>query len=557
MISLETPEVKPIPSNDVKHISDGNSISRYKIEKYPIRELPYTTKSICPDCLLQDGVTNVIDATLYEENGKVMYKKSCDKHGEFIEIYWGDVKIWKRAMSYWYKTVGIDNPQTEVNKGCPFDCGLCSNHKSHTALALIDVTNRCNTRCPICFALAADKDSKVYEPTPDEVLEMMKNLRRNMPVPTPAIQFAGGEPTVCKNLPQYIKWAIDLGFSSVMIATNGIRLSKSKEYFQELIDAGLATLYLSYDGSTSEPFIVARGYDMKPLKDKVIQNARELGFKSIVMVPTVVGGLNDNQVGDLIDIAVKNRDVVRGVNFQPVSITGRIDYEKRKEMRITIPDLIHDIDEQTNGRIKPDDWYTVPSMAPVGRAQGLMSGYPQLELGCHAACGMSTFIFINEDGEYEPITNVVDVDKFIETAVEISNLYAEGKREPSVRSKLKLAALVRHFKKKSMLKNLLTLFLKKAEYDSLAKFMQSVIMIGTMHFMDAYNMDLERVQHCPINYAIPDGRVIPFCTYNSIHRHDVENQFGMTFDEWRDRHKPTKMEEETITKPEFDGKKHR
>ncbi len=554
---MEIQEVKPIPSNEVKHTAGGNSISRYKIEQYPPRELPYTTKSICPDCQLQDGFTNVIDATLYEENGKVMYKKTCDKHGEFIEIYWGDVKIWKRAMSYWYKTIGIDNPQTEVNKGCPFDCGLCSNHKSHTALALLDVTNRCNIRCPICFALAADRNSKIYEPTPDEVLEMMKNLRRNMPVPTPAIQFAGGEPTVNKNLPQYIKWAKDLGFNGVMVATNGIRLSKSKVYFKELIDSGLSTLYLSYDGSTPEPFIVARGYDMKPIKDKVIQNARELGFKSIVMVPTVVGGLNDHQVGDLIDIAVKNRDVVRGVNFQPVSITGRIDYEKRKEMRITIPDLLKDIDEQTNGRIKPDDWYTVPAMAPIGRALGLMGGHPQLELGCHAACGMSTFIFINDDGEYEPITNVIDVDKFIEIAVEISNLYAEGKRDPGTRAKLKLASMVRHFKKKSLLKHLLTIFLKKAEYENLAKFMQNVIMIGTMHFMDAYNMDLERVQHCPINYAIPDGRIIPFCTYNSIHRHDVENKFGMTFDEWRARHKPTKMEEETITKPEFDGKKHR
>jgi uncharacterized radical SAM superfamily Fe-S cluster-containing enzyme len=549
--------VKPIPSVEVKHTDGGKPISRYHVEKYPMRELPYTTKSICPDCLLQDGVTNVIDATLYEENEKVMYKKTCETHGEFIEVYWGDVKLWKRAMSYWYKTIGLDNPRTETIKGCPLDCGLCTQHKSHTALALLDVTNRCNIRCPICFALAADKDSSVYEPTPNEVLEMMKNLRNNMPVPTPAIQFAGGEPTVNKHLPQYVRWAKELGFKNVMVATNGIRLSRSKEYFVELVDAGLSTLYLSYDGSTPEPYIVARGYNMQPIKDKVIQNAREIDFQSIIMVPTVIGGVNDHQVGDLVDIAVRNRDVVRCVNFQPVSITGRIDYEKRQEMRITIPDLIHKIEEQTNGRIKPDDWYPVPSMTPFGRALGLMAGHPQVEMGCHAACGMSTFIFINDDGEYEPITHIIDVDRFIELGVEISNLYADGKRAPTKRAKAKLAASIRHIKKKGALKDLFTLLLNKSDYHSLAKFMRRVIMIGSMHFMDAYNMDLERVQHCPINYAIPDGRIIPFCTYNSIHRSKVETKFGMTFDEWRDCHKPTNMEEDTITNPEFDWTKHR
>ena len=94
---------------------------------------------------------NVIDATLYEDDGKVMYKKTCETHGDFLDVYWGDVKMFKRAQQWWYKTVGLDNPRTKTEKGCPEDCGQCPEHKSHTALALLDVTNRCNLRCPICF----------------------------------------------------------------------------------------------------------------------------------------------------------------------------------------------------------------------------------------------------------------------------------------------------------------------------------------------------------------------------------------------------------------------
>ncbi|MHA1662356.1 MAG: radical SAM protein, partial [Candidatus Thorarchaeota archaeon] len=202
---MATDEIKPIPEKPIKH-EDGGDLSRYHVEKYPVRSLPYKTESICPECFLTNDEVHVIDATLYEEDGKVMYKKTCEKHGEFIDIYWGDAEMFKQAQSWWYKSVGIDNPHTESVKGCPEDCGLCPEHKSHTALALLDVTNRCNLRCPICFAVAAEGGT-VYEPDPEQVLEMMRNLRRNLPVPAPALQFAGGEPTVSKHLPLYIKQA--------------------------------------------------------------------------------------------------------------------------------------------------------------------------------------------------------------------------------------------------------------------------------------------------------------------------------------------------------------
>ncbi|TFG10376.1 radical SAM protein [Candidatus Thorarchaeota archaeon] len=542
------PEIKPIPEEPLTHTEDGNDISRYHVEKHDLHKLPYTTQSICPECFLANDEVTVIDATIYEEDGKVMMKKTCDKHGEFVDVYWGDADMWRKAQTYWYKTVGLDNPRTETVDGCPNDCGQCPQHKSHTALALLDVTNRCNLRCPICFAHAAESGT-VYEPTPEEVLEMMKNLRRNRPVPAPAIQFAGGEPTVSRHLPDYIRWAKELGFRHVEIASNVIRIGKSLEYTQELLDAGLSTIYMQFDGLTPEPYIEARGTNLLPLKMQAIENCRKVGLDSLVLVPTVVRGVNEDQLGDIIEFGVKNRDVVRCVNFQPVSITGRIDYEARQQMRITIPDCIKLIEEQTDGKIPVDAWFPVPAMMPLGRGLGLMKGTPQLELSSHFACGMSTFLYIEDDGSYEPITELIDVEKFIELFAEISNLYADEKRAASKRAKAKLAAGIRHIKRKGVMLNLLKAFLNRGDYDSLSEFMERVIMIGMMHFQDPYNIDLERVQHCDINYSVPDGRIIPFCTMNTIHRAHLEKKFGIPIEEWRKRSKPDKMEEESITKP--------
>ncbi|MHA1138135.1 MAG: tetraether lipid synthase Tes [Candidatus Thorarchaeota archaeon] len=544
---MATDEIKPIPEKPIKH-EDGGDLSRYHVEKYPVRSLPYKTESICPECFLTNDEVHVIDATLYEEDGKVMYKKTCEKHGEFIDIYWGDAEMFKQAQSWWYKSVGIDNPHTESVKGCPEDCGLCPEHKSHTALALLDVTNRCNLRCPICFAVAAEGGT-VYEPDPEQVLEMMRNLRRNLPVPAPALQFAGGEPTVSKHLPLYIKQAKQLGFRHVQIASNVIRIGKSKEYLQELRDAGLSTIYMQFDGVTPGPYLEARGTDLLPLKKQAIQHAREVGMESLVLVPTVVRGVNEDQLGDIIKFAIDNRDVVRCVNFQPVSITGRIDHDARKEMRITIPDCIHMIEEQTGGKVPKEAWFPVPSMMPVGRALGLIKGGPELELSCHFACGMSTFLFFDEDGSYAPITDVIEVEKFLVLLEEIANLMADEKRAASKRAKAKLAAGARHIKKKGILKDLLNAFLDRGDYDSLAQFMRRIIMLGMMHFQDPYNLDLERVQHCDINYAVPDGRIIPFCTMNTIHRSRVEAKFSKPIEEWRKGHKPSKVEEESISKP--------
>ncbi|TFG33933.1 radical SAM protein [Candidatus Thorarchaeota archaeon] len=490
------------------------------LEKHQIKELPYTTSSICPECLLSEEQVHVLEAVVYEEDGKVWMRKTCSRHGDFKEIYWSDASLFRKVMKYWYKSIPLDNPRTEHRKGCPYDCGPCPNHLAQTSLGLIDVTNRCNMQCPICFAEATE--SKVFEPTPDQVLAMLKNLRANLPAPTAAVQFAGGEPTVSENLVKYVQWANDLEFRHIMIATNGLRIAKNPEYLQQLVEAGLKTLYLQFDGVTELPYIEMRGRDLRQVKSQVLDSARKANLDGIILVPTVARGINADQLGAIIQYALDNRDIVRCVNFQPISITGRVEREERERLRITIPDAIKLIENQTNGGVCESDWYPVSSMNSIGRALGLLRGVSFFELHSHFACGMATFLFINDDGSYVPITKVVDLEALLATLEDICNLYAEGRTLAGLRARLKLFGFIRKIKKKSYMKPIISAFLRKGTYSSLRVFMNKVIMLGMMHFQDPWNLDLERVQHCTINYATPDGRIISFCTYNNIHRRYVE-----------------------------------
>ncbi|TFG33132.1 radical SAM protein [Candidatus Thorarchaeota archaeon] len=494
------------------------------LEKHPPKQLPYTTSSICPECLYSLEKVNVIEAFVFEEDGKIWISKSCDRHGYFRDIYWSDATLFRKVMKYWYRSIPLHNPRTVRNRGCPYDCGPCPNHFAQTALGLIDVTNRCNMQCPICFASASNP--VIYEPSPEQVLEMLKNLRGNLPGPTAAVQFAGGEPTLSENLIDYVRWSNELGFRHIMVATNGLRFARNPDFLRQLVDVGLKTIYLQFDGVTEKPYLEMRGKDYRDMKDKVLDSARYANLDGVILVPTVAKGVNDDQLGDIIDYAITNRDIVRCINFQPVSITGRIDQNDRDNIRITIPDAIHLIENQTKGGVKVSDWYPVSSMNSVGRALGLLRGEHFFELHSHFACGMATFLFINDDGSYVPITDVIDLDNLLETLEDICNLYADKKTLAGLRSKLKLIGLIRKIKRKSFMKPLISSFLKKGSYSSLRAFMNKVLMLGMMHFQDAWNMDLERAQHCTINYATPDGRIISFCTYNNIHRKTVEERFS-------------------------------
>ncbi len=387
----------------------------------------------------------------------------------------------------------------------------------------------------------------MYEPSAEQIRFMLENFRRNAPVPAPAVQFAGGEPTVREDLPELIRMAREVGFAHVEIASNALKLAESVDYCRELVEAGLSTVYMQFDGVTPEPYLEARGRNLLPLKLKAIENCRRAGLHSIVLVPTVVRGVNDDQIGDIIRFAVENYDVVRGIIFQPVSITGRIDESKRMEMRITIPEVIKACEEQTGGRIKTSDFYPCTTPTPLSRALSAYFGRPMVEFGNHVHCGMATFIRVEGDGEFYPITHYVDVDRIMETFEKCAEEF-QGGWFSKLKGRLRVAmGMLRFFKKKGLMFSLFRRVLTSANYNALGDFMRSVILIGMMHFQDPYNLDLARVERCVIHYGTPDGRIIPFCTYNTIHRPMVEKQFSIPVEEWRRRRRGVASEETVKT----------
>ena len=484
-----------------------------------------STKSICPECL------QVLDATILEDGGKVYIKKECPEHGAFQELYWSDYDQYLRAEKFRDDGQGMENPRTKTVKGCPNDCGICPEHKSHTALAIIDVTNRCNLKCPVCFANAASA-GYVYEPSQEQIIGMLENLRANKPVPATALQFSGGEPTIRNDLFVLIRKAKELGIRHVEINTNGVRLSQSVEYCRELREAGASTVYLQFDGLTPEVYKYIRGVNLLDIKMKALENLRAAGFKSVVLVVTLIKGVNDSQLGSIIDFAVKNFDVVRCINVQPVSLCGRLPKEERDRMRITIPDFMRLVEEQTEGNVKVSDFYPVPTVVPISKAVGALQNKRYVEFTAHPHCGMATYLFI-EKGKIVPITRYANIPKFVET---MNKVYATASKGSKNKAKIRMLGALKHVKFTFLRKYLLRV-LTEGSYNSLGDLQRQSILLSSMHFMDPYNFDLERVQRCVIHYAVPDGRIIPFCTMNSIHRPEVERKLGVPLKEWTSKHK--------------------
>ncbi|MCD6504153.1 radical SAM protein, partial [Candidatus Bathyarchaeota archaeon] len=355
--------------------------------------------SICPECMRR------VPMRIYEEDGVIYLEKTCPEHGKFEDVYWGDAELFKWFYKNWNKSKylgsGLENPHTEIVKGCPYDCGLCPQHKTHTILGIIDVTNRCNMACPICFAYAGAANY-VYEPSYEQIVDMIKLFRSNSPWPCNALQFSGGEPTLRNDLPDLIREAKKAGIEHVEVNTNGLRLAEDLEYFKSLKDAGMDTLYLQFDGLRDEIYRKLRGRgDLVKIKDRVIENSREIGLSSIVLVVTLAKDVNDGDLGSIVDYAVKNSDVVRCVNIQPISMAGRARKEDMRRLRITIPDALKLIEEQTGGRVSRKSWRPVNWPVPVAKGMEVLKGRMYPEFTMHPMCGAATFLVLEGDGSYK------------------------------------------------------------------------------------------------------------------------------------------------------------
>ena len=498
--------------------------------------LPKQTQSLCPEC------RKIIIADIFEKDGKVLMEKTCPEHGHFSDIYWSDATMYKKAELFAFDGVGVEDPFIKNATVCPTDCGLCNLHLSHTSLANVDLTNRCNMKCPICFA-NANAAGYVYEPTIEQIGKMLSTLREQKPVPCPAVQFAGGEPTIYPHFIEAIAKAKELGFAQIQVATNGIKFAEDFELLKAASDAGLNTIYLQFDGLREEIYLTARGRKLLDVKLKAIDNVRKLEIPpSIVLVPTIVKGVNDDQIGPIFRFALENNDVIRGINFQPVAFTGRINKEDLVKQRYTLPDLANDLEVQTQGQIVKTDWYPVPSVVPVSTLASAILGVPKVTFTTHPHCGLATYLFVQDKDHVVPLTHFVDVEPLFRDLFELSKKTEKAKVK--FPSKLKAYALLKKYIHEDKMPEGLDIisFLKMLSEvmgdeskESLSKFSWKMIFVGGMHFQDLYNYDIERVKRCAIHYAVPDGRIIPFCAYNGgpTFREEVEKKFSVPIDEWR------------------------
>jgi uncharacterized radical SAM superfamily Fe-S cluster-containing enzyme len=496
------------------------------------------TASLCPDCY------RYLPAIIVEREGKTFIRRICPDHGEIEEVYWGDAEMLKKAFKYEGPGRGI-SPQVEFKGVCPFSCGICPLHKNMTALANIVLTNRCNLSCWYCF-FYAEKAGFVYEPSVDEIREMIKVLRSERPVPGNAVQLTGGEPTLREDLVEIVKMIREMGVDHVQLNTHGITFVERPEYLAELRRAGVNTLYLSFDGVTPESN--PKNHWEIPY---IFKAARDAGMTSIVLVPTVIKGVNDHELGAIIEFAALNIDIVRGVNFQPVSLVGQMPRKERDKYRITIPDVIKKIEEQTNGQIPRDAWYTVPFSTAISDFVEALTGRPQYKFTNHPACGMATYVFPEfsyKNGEkvlkrFVPITEFVDVEGFHDYLQEKADEIRKGANKyiTAMKVLLNIGKFIRKDKQPEgidLMSTLRKIFLRR-DYSALGEFHYKALFLGMMHFMDLYNYDVQRVIKCDIHYLVPGGKVIPFCTFNvmpDIYRDRIQREYETSLEEYAEEH---------------------
>lgn len=538
-------------------------------------EIIRTTQSLCPECLKQITAEFYVDP----ETQWVMLRKHCEEHGEFkdkISISVEDYKWQKEFTKEMGSTIEISTQPCstlsgikKTENGCPYDCGICENHKSAPCICLIDVTNRCNLTCPICFANASAK-GYVVQPTFDQIIQIMTHFRSMEPTPAVLLQFAGGEPTLRDDLPEIIRRGKKMGFIETMVSTNGVRMGKSIEYCRELKEAGLDAVYLQFDATDSpETWKKIRGVNLWPLKKKVIENCRKVGLNGVVLVPTLAKGVNDHQIGPILDFAKDNTDVVVGVVFQPVSLCGRINYEELMDLRYTTSDLKVAINQHTNNAVT--HFYPIATTAKFTQLLAWFDDVPAFSMVSHHDCGFATICVVNDKDEWEPIENYFDANGLIKWANKVYDMvvnketprptkmlnvdlskygsvlgtignFIDDMTNLGYRQMMKayfVAGLMRYIRNPSKI-------ITSKTFQSFAKLVFSPnlqtaggflktknLLISAMHFQDAYNFDLERVKSCLVHYGVIDpddpNKVleIPFCAMNTVHREKIERKLAL------------------------------
>ena len=471
--------------------------------------LPRATRSVCPLCLRR------IDATYVHGDapGSVLLRKTCPEHGEFSALVW---RISSAATSTagaagvptfarWSRPKNPSpplHPATSTQRGCPFDCGLCPGHAQHTCTGLLEVTTRCDMHCPVCYAAAGQQDvpSHKTDPPLDELRARLDALYRDAGPCN--VQLSGGEPTLRQDLPLLAAHARSLGFALVQVNTNGLRLAREPAYAHELRKAGVDSVYLQWDGVRAESFLALRGQACAQEKHAALRHCVEAGL-GVILVATLVRGVNDSELGDLLRLAVHSPGV-RGLHLQPVAAFGRSPWPPSRAPRLTLPEIMERLAAQA------PQWVQAQHFHPPGCE--------------HELCSCSALYLREGEGDSADLRWLPAEQSCC--AAETADSGTTGSAPPRPTGPLINAAegarkarafVAKHWGGQSQ--DNTPLDSSDTEADAFEHFVRSAgagqrFTLSAMAFQDALSLDLARTRGCCIHIVERGGRRIPFCLYN-------------------------------------------
>lgn len=436
-----------------------------------------TTESVCPVCLRR------LPAERIREKDAIYLRKTCPEHGLFKTV------TWRGADSYhaWGGSLAAFSapafPATEKARGCPFDCGLCADHRQQSCCVLVEVTRRCNLSCPVCFAEAGQNAA---DPSLEALRASLQALKRSGRQVN--IQLSGGEPTLRDDLPEIVAMTRDMGFEFVQVNTNGIRLARDALFAQRLDDAGLDCVFLQFDGLSDDVYRSIRGTELFALKTQAIDNCAKFGL-GVVLVPVLVPGVNMAQVGDIIRFAAARTPHVRTVHFQPISYFGRYPQTPDDAQRVTLPEVLEAIEKQTGGTIRTTDFRPGTAENP----------------------------YCSFNGDF-----IVDADGALRSSLSpkpTSSCCCGGEKKESTAPGDEAERARRFVAKRWAAPEPSSAALSRApmNVDSLDAFLESrkrSLCISGMVFQDSWTLDLDRLRQCYIHVATQDHRLVPLCAYN-------------------------------------------